>query len=272
MRRAPTFRQRRLEPVGQRLRRLLARFGRGGQVKRQRVYLVTLGERRLKRIVFSDSSKASRVAHNLETLRDSGLVPELVAHHGDELWVEFLEGEPVGAVSPKIVDELARIFATLYARDARLVPRPEAGVDAPLARDLDFLHEVGLFDASEHLRLREFAEKSAPASVWMGWDYTDPLPMNLLRTRGDTLRIIDVESVVRDRLIGTGVAKACARWLGPHRARLLACLEERGAPPFTAYLPFVELHFLAGWTKRSLLHGKRRHVDAARFQAFLSGS
>jgi hypothetical protein len=269
MKRPGPTRQRRLEPMRQRLRRLLARLLRRGPVKRQRVYLVTLGERRLKRIVFSDSHKASEVARNLEALRGSELVPDLVAHYGEEVWVEFLEGEPVGAARPEIVDEMARIFASLYTRDARLVQGPESGVEERLARDLDFLREVGLFDAPAHLRLREFAQKAAPAAVWVGWDYTDPLPMNLLRTPRGELRIIDVESVVRERLIGIGVAKALARWLGADRQRLLARLEERGVPPFTAYLPFVELHFLASWTKRSLLHGKKRLVDPARFRPFL---
>ena len=107
MKRPPTYGQRRLEPLRQRLRRLRSRLRRGGRAKRQRVYLVTLGERRLKRIVFSDSRKASEVAHNLEALRESELVPELVAHYGDEVWVEFLDGEPVRAARPEVVDDAA---------------------------------------------------------------------------------------------------------------------------------------------------------------------
>ena len=65
------------------------------------------------------------------------------------------------------------------------------------------------------------------------------------------------------------MAKASLRWLGPHRDRLLAGLRERSAPDFQSYLPFIELSFLAFWTKSSFLEKKRRFVDPAHFERFL---
>ena len=40
------------------------------------------------------------------------------------------------------------------------------------------------------------------------------------------------------------------------------------APDFQAYLPFVELSFLAFWTKSAFLEKKRRFIDPELFERF----
>ena len=86
---------------------------------------------------------------------------------------------------------------------------------------------------------------------------------NFLLDPTGRLMAVDVESLGADQLIGSGAAKACARWIGAQRAPFLASLRSAGAPDFQSYWPFVELSFLAFWTKASFLEGKRRWVEPA---------
>ena len=108
----------------------------------------------------------------------------------------------------------------------------------------------------------------APASLWVGHDCTDTILKNFVRTPEGRIRAVDVESLGADQLLGSGAAKACLRWLGPERERFLARLRTAGVPDFFAYLPFVELCFLAFWTKSSFLEGKSRFVDPSLFERF----
>jgi hypothetical protein len=255
---APAYRRRRLEPPLQRFERWV-RGLRGGFHKRQRVYLVEIGGRRLKQIVLPDACVAAEIAHNLEHLADLALFPRMVARYRNELWVEFVEGEPLSARAP--LEELAELFAALYRRDGRLVSRDERNFVDEARRDVAFLADAGVLDAGDAARLADAAARGAPALAWVGHDYGDPRPQNVLRTRSGALRIIDVESIRRDALIGTGVVRALMRWPAVDRRRLLAALRERGAPSFDAYFDFLEVAFVAAWTKRCVLHRKPGLVD-----------
>jgi hypothetical protein len=261
--------QRRLEPIQQRLRRAATSLLSDRYVKRQRVYLVTLGEQLYKRTIFGDAAKALRVADTLRAFSLPGIVPAFVAQYDDEVWVEFIDGDPVADDDPALPDALARVLARLYAHESRLVPQTERGVDREIQRDLAFLHDVGVLDEKLHASLVELATASTPEEVWLGWEYGDLLPKNLIRDRSGALRFIDVESIHRDHLLGSGLAKACVRWLGDRRDSFLATLAEAGAPPVADYLPFLELHSLARLTKRSVLQHKPRHVDAELFRRLL---
>ena len=83
------------------------------------------------------------------------------------------------------------------------------------------------------------------------------------------VRVVDVESLGADQLLGSGVAKAAVRWLGALRDVFLAELRAREVPDFTPYFPFVEMSFLAFWQKSSFLEKKRRFVDPSLFDRFL---
>ena len=128
----PAYRRRRLEPLSQRARRALLRLS-GGEAKDQRVYRVEIGALRLKQIVFARAAIAERLAEVLDRFRSAQIAPGLVASYGRELWLDFLEGEPV-PTEPAPIDELARIFATLYREAPRRVTREER----------DFCREVAL--------------------------------------------------------------------------------------------------------------------------------
>jgi len=263
------MKQRRLEPLLQRLRRAATTLLSDRYVKRQRVYLVTNGERRYKRTVFGDAAKARRVAETLQAFSLPGILPAFISQYDDEVWVEFVAGDRVTADEPGLPGELAPVLGRLYAHEARRVPQTERAADVEIRRNLGFLRDVGVLDTNLHARLVDHANASTPEDVWLGWDYGDLLPKNIIRDRDGALRFVDIESIHRDHLLGVGLAKASLRWLGDRRAAFLADLTEAGAPPVTEYLPFLELHVLARLTKRAVLQDKPRHVEPEAFRRLI---
>jgi hypothetical protein len=259
----PAVRRRRLEPFSQRARRTLLRLL-GGEVKDQRVYRVDIGTLRLKQIVFARAAIAERLEAILARLRDAHVAPAPVARYGPELWLEFLEGAPVPA-DPVPVEELARIFATLYREAPRQWGPAERDFAGEVARDLDFLHAAGAIDGARHAALRDRTEKWCPGAVWVGHDYSDPRPPNFLRLANGELRVIDVESLQDEAPLGAGAVRAALRWPGLSRDALFSRLASLGALPFEPYVDFVELWFVTHWTKRCLLQGKHRLVNPRLF-------
>lgn len=258
----PDYRRRRLEPLSQRARRALSRLV-GGEGKGQRVYAVALGPLTVKQIVFDRAEPAERIERILVRLRDARVAPAPLARYGCELWLEFLEGRPVPAAPPP-VDELARIFACLYRTAPQEALPAQRDFAAETARDLDFLYDAGALDTADHAALRERAAKWCPPAVWVGHDYSDARPANFLALADGELRVVDVESLQEEAPLGAGVVRAALRWPGLTRDALLARLRERDAAPFAPYLDFVELWYLATWSKRCLLRGKRRLLDPRR--------
>jgi hypothetical protein len=254
------YRQRRLEPFVQRLKRLRTRV-RGGHAKQQTVHLVEVGELRAKRVSFAHASQAAAVEAALEALRDTGVAPEPIARYANELWVEFVEGTPLDASAPPPVRELARVFQDLYRIGEAEVARGDRDFAREVVRDLELLRAAGVIDAGTHAGLERRVEASCPVRVFTGCDYVDARPGNFLRTPEGRLRIIDVESLVCGELIGTGAARAWLRWPGLERESLLSELATHGVPRFADYADFLELRFVARWTKRCLLQRKLQLVD-----------
>lgn len=251
----PAFRKRRLEPLGQRLRRLIRRT-RGGYAKPQRVYLVEIGGARLKQIVLADSAVAGQMAANLQELDATGVFPRLVARYRNEIWVEFIDGDLLASgVVPPLVD-IAAVFAPLYRSSCRLVPAADVSVFRDSECDLALLATAGVIGTAVAGRLRTALHDGTPAEAWVGYDYGDARAQNFIRASDGRLRIIDIESIRRDSLLGLGVARALMRWPELDRDALLQQLEHRGAPQFRGYLGCLDLVFAAGWTKRCLLQGK----------------
>ena len=77
--------------------------------------------------------------------------------------------------------------------------------------------------------------------------------------------------MVTNEAVGTGFAKACTRWIGPRRDEFLAALRRQPElPDFLSYFPYVEIRFLASWSKRSLLLDKPKLVQAALFDEWIA--
>ena len=127
---------------------------------------------------------------------------------------------------------------------------------------------MGVIDHPTYNMLDRVVDPLTPAQVWLGYDYTDPLRRNFIATDDGRLRIIDVESLRGDYLLGSGVAKARLVWMEPYQVQFFGEMKKFSAPDFEAYLPFVELHFLTQRIKISLLHGKDRLVDPSLLNRF----
>lgn len=263
------MRQRSLESVGRRFRRALRRVFTNRWVKEQRVYFVEAGDAKLKRIVFAEAGSAARIAGNLTALRAEDVLPELVGHHGNEVWVEYLAGRPAKADDSLLADALAKLYVTLYRASPRCVPLPETELERTLDDALFFLTRCGVLGAADGDALRRFAVECAPARVWLGFDYVDPRPTNFLWCDDGKLRIIDVESIESNRPLGGGLAKATHRWLAPQRETVHSAMRDAGAAEFETNRPFAELLFLAAWQKRCVLRDKPKLVDAELLTSFL---
>jgi hypothetical protein len=273
-RRVLGFRQRPLHGRLRRLRVALQGWLGNRPPRTQRVYLVEIEERRFKRLVLPDSHAAQRVARQLGRFAGAGLCPSLVFERENELWVDFVEGELLSALEPlddAVLGQIADFFAALYASDARRVPVEATPFVHALHTDLRFLHDVGVIGTDAHEALRRVAARETPKEVWVGTDCVDAILKNFVRTPDGRLVHIAVESLWEDQLLGSGVAKAAVRWLGPRRSRFLDLLEARDVPGFLAYFDFVELCFLGFWLKQSFLEGKRRFVDPGLFSHLLEG-
>lgn len=228
-----------------------------------------VGGHLLKRVVFPSAHQASQVATRLRAFGGSGLYPELLLEREREVWVEYIEGEPVRAVTPEVVAALANWLAELNLRAPWKAPLCETSWPHALRVDLDFLCDVGVLDPPSVAALAEFAERIAPEAVWLGHDCSDFILKNFVRLQDGRVRAVDVESLGTEELLGWGAAKASLRWLGPERERFLALLDERGAPDYRSYFAYVELAFVAFWTKSSYLEGKSRFVDREHLLRFI---
>lgn len=203
----------------------------------------------------------------LRQFADARIFPALIDHRGSELEVEYVDGEISADVASTRIDAIADFFSVLYTASARRVVQEEWRFRRRIQRRLRLLVQAGILDSDSHARLADLAERSAPDEVWLGCDYTDFLPQNVVWTANGALRAVDVESLSADRLLGTGLAKACQFWLGAERARLLHALAERGAPDLRADWSFIELHFHCARAKRQLARG--RVPDLSGFDALL---
>jgi hypothetical protein len=255
-----------------RLRRHLRRFLRhlrGGPPRRQHLRLVRRGGVRLKRVILCDSHAAAAIARNLDAFAGSHHFPPLVLQAENEVWLRYIEGVPVREPDAGIAEEVADLFATLYGRQPRRCRTAQTPFVFRLEQDLAFLHAAGLLDRAVHDDLCGAARRLAPAELWVGYDYTDPLLKNFVRRRDNgRLCAVDVEALEAEALIGLGVAKALHRWLAPFRAGFLARLEAGGAPAIAPFLPFLELSYHAGRAKRKVLELKAGEVDRAVFDRF----
>ena len=232
--------------------------------KRQAVYFVDINGTRFKRVVLGDSFEASQAEQALRSAPAAARFPALIQRHENELLLGFVEGRPFNPSQDADRHALAGFFGALYA-----VGRRGLATDAllqELQTDIGFLRTSGLIDAALARALLERAGELCPAEVQIGLDYVDPVAKNFVVSEGQ-LFAIDVESLRRDVPLGTGIAKAAVHWLGRDQAPdFIALVERAGDFTLSGQMPFVELCFRVGWTKRKLLQGKHGsiHIELLR--------
>ena len=239
-------------------------------MKRQRVYRIDVGEVSLKRIEMLDSARAALKEEMLVQLAPADILPKPIARHHRDLWIEFIEGSPVDRDDPRLPDDFAALLAKLYGSGATVAP--PRGIYGPEAvtRDLDLLARAGCLPSATAAGAISLLDQVRPTSLWIGLVHTDLLVKNMLRRVDGRLCLIDVESVVAGEAIGTGFAKACLRWIGPARDRYVEAVGKRpDIPAFLPYLPYLEVRFLAAWSKRSLLLGKEKLVEPRHFDDWI---
>ena len=222
------------------------------------VHFVDIGEARYKRVAFAGLETAQTVVSALEALAATQCVPGLVRHAGREVWVDYIPGR-----APRLKDacdqaRLVDFFSRLYSVGDAAAADP-APFAARLDSDLDFLVDAGVLLGERADRLREIEERLRPPSVWVGLDYIDPLPKNFV-VADEALVAIDIEALVNDAILGTGLAKARLRWPFDPAAELLKRLVEGPGPDLEHQLPWAELSFLGSYFRQKLLQGKPGHV------------
>lgn len=242
----------------------------GGVVgKSQKAYFLTLNGHRYKRIVLGDAWQAKRIERELENFRPEDGFPPLILRHENQLLLGYVQGRPFVADDAADREQLALFYATLYRKAPRQAAVRELPLPTRLDRDLRFLVDTGVLEHSDLPALQARAATLQPEQVWLGFDYVDPVAKNFVRADSGMVAV-DVESLVSGEALGTGIAKARAHWLDESRTgEFLETITAAGGPDLAPQLPYIELCFLAGWTKRKVLQGKRRFVRPALLKRFI---
>jgi hypothetical protein len=245
-------------PLWQRLRRCWRGWRGAGLAKTHVVHFVDIGEARFKRVLFADSETARAVAEGLEHLADSECFPGLLMHQERQLWVGYLPGRSPALNDPADQERLIDFFVRLYASIPPTVADP-APFSARLVRNLDFLSRTTVLTHARADQLRDLERRLRPDRVQVGYDYIDPLGKNFV-VHGDRVVAIDIEALVPEMPLGTGLAKAKLRWPFDPSAQVLSRLAAAGGPELAGQLVWTELCFLCDYFKQKLLQGKPGYI------------
>ena len=237
--------------------------------KAKSIHFVTVNGQRFKRLTLCDSYLASEIEKHLNRFAGSGYFPPLVTRYEREIWLEYVEGDPIQSVDEEFVLKIAEFYATVYRANSALLDATQSPFPGRLLQDLRFLHQISILTHDSYLDLQSAVQDLTPKQVWVGYDYTDPVLKNfILRPENGQICVVDVDGLAGNQLLGTGVAKACVRWLGPYRSLFFSSLANQGAPDFQKYFSFVELCFLAKWMKRAFLEHDWKVLDPTLFERF----
>ncbi len=254
---------------GKRVKYFLSRLFGTRLQKAKSLHYVTINGHRFKRLILCDSFLATEIEQSLEGFRESGYFPPLVGRYEHEIWLEYVEGVPVQSVNEDFVLKVAEFYATMYGANPTLVNTKQSPFPERLSQDLRFLLQIGVLPQASYQDLQAAVPDLIPEQVWVGYDYTDPVLKNFLqRSEDGRICVVDVDGLAGNQLLGTGVAKACVRWLGPYQSLFFSSLAKQGAPDIQKYFSFVELCFLAKWMKRAFLEHDWKVIDPILFERF----
>ncbi len=252
-----------------RLKYVLSRLFGTRLQKDKGIHFVTTNGHQFKRLILCDSFLAAEIEQGLQCFTESGYFPPLVARYEHEIWLEFVDGTQVRSVDEEFIIKVAEFYSTVYRKNPKLMDTKQSSFLGTLLQDLRFLHQINVLTPTSYRDLQAVVPDLTPEQIWVGYEYTDPVLKNfLLRKENGRLCVVDVDGLAGNQLIGIGVAKACARWLGPHRAQLFSLLADQGTPDFQKYFSFVELYFLARWMKRAFFEHDWKVIDSTLFDRF----
>ena len=222
----------------------MSRLGGTRLQKAKSLHFVTINGQQFKRMVLCDSYLAVEIERNLECFRGSGIFPNIIIRYEREIWVEFVEGNPIKEIGGPLVEKMANFYSRLYAEAPRLVETDKTIFPDRLDRDLHFLNQVGILSDGLLGDLRKSADVLRPRHCWIGFDYTDPVRKNfVLNPKTQLLCAVDVEGLVNEYLIGMGAAKALVRWLNPFKDEFLRLLVTKGVPGCASLLWICRIMF-----------------------------
>ncbi len=233
------------------------------------IYYVTVNGHRFKRLILCDTFLASEIELHLESFSESGYFPPLVARYEHEIWLEYVEGNPIRSVDEEFVLKVAEFYAAVYGKTSSLLDTKQSSFPKKLLQDLRFLYQINVLNQDAYRELQAAVYDLMPEKIWVGHEYTDPVLKNfILRQEDGGICVVDVDGLAGNQLLGIGVAKACVRWLGPHQALFFSSLAKQGAPDIQKYFSFVELYFLAKWMKRAFFEHDWKVIDSTLFERF----
>lgn len=237
--------------------------------KDKSIHFVTVNGQRFKRLTLCDSYLAAEIEQHLTRFAGSGYFPPLVTRYESEIWLEYVEGASIQSVDEEFVLKIAEFYATVYRVNSELLDVTQLAFQGSLLQDLRFLNQISILTHDSYRDLQAAVKDLTPKQVWVGYDYTDPVLKNfILRTDNGQICVVDIDGLAGSQLLGMGVAKACVRWLAHYRPLFFSHLSSQGAPDFQQYFAFVELCFLAKWTKRAFLEHDWKVINPTLFERF----
>ena len=237
--------------------------------KAKSLHFVTINGQQYKRLILCDDSLALEIEQNLNRFRNTGQFPQVVIRYERELWVDYVTGHSIKSIDEGLVEKMAHFYGRLYSEAPVLVQTDKTIFPYRLDRDLHFLNQVGILSSSVVEEVQKTAEIICPQQCWLGFDYTDPVRKNfVLIPANQQICAVDVEGLVKDHLMGMGAAKALMQWMKPFKEHFFNILSHNSVPNFQEYYKFVELCFLAQWTKRAFFEKDWKAVQPKYFDAF----
>jgi hypothetical protein len=237
--------------------------------KDKSIHFVTVNGQRFKRLTLCDSYLASEIEQHLTCFAGSGYFPSLVTRYEREIWLEYVEGASIQSVDEEFVLKIAEFYATVYRANSALLDAAQSAFPGNLLQDLRFLNQISILTHNSYLDLQAAVKDLTPKQVWVGYDYTDPVLKNfILRPENGQICVVDVDGLTGNQLLGMGVAKACVRWLAHYQPLFFSHLSSQEVPDFQQYFAFVELCFLAKWTKRAFLEHDWKVINPTLFERF----
>jgi hypothetical protein len=223
------------------------------------------GKPKCKKVIFQQPERASLAYSNLRAFGPSAHFPEPIRLNNSEVMVNFISGAPLGVIDGRILSKLADFYVTVYKREPRLQSLEKTNLWGQFEGNMSCLLKLRVVDEGLLDKLYAMALDLAPADIWMGFDYTDPIKNNLVLTESnEMICAVDIKNLHSGSMLGRGMAKARRRWLTDDvQASFFNRLEEEGVPDFQSYFPFIQL-FDTAWriahklTQEERLTGSRK--------------
>ncbi|WP_162622816.1 hypothetical protein [Salinisphaera orenii] len=232
-------------PVKRARRAVLRRLGRWARSDYDVRIDLDNGQPTAKTIQFATIEQANSVADALAHFADSPHVPSLIERDGPRVSTEFVAGQICEPMSDSLVPDVARCLGHINSAGARECQLAGSSYWQAHIDRLDYLFQASIIDYTLYARLRDATENTAPGTLRIGFDYTDPIGQNLIQRSDQSLvAVIDVKNLRADQPAGLGMAKAASKWLTPERQphffEALAATDDAHVAHYFAFLCLFE--------------------------------